>query len=146
MVGKGAAAARIGDNAMTTTKKNPTKRSKLKSAAAHDKEPPAPQTKTSRPIPNAKLKGSPATKAAKRAAAPKKIGALDAAAKVLAEANPALTTGEMIERMSAKGYWTSPGGQTPAATLYSAILRLLKSKGTAARFAKADRGKFILKK
>ena len=28
---------------------------------------------------------------------------------------------EMIEAMAAKGYWKSPGGKTPAATLYSAI-------------------------
>ncbi len=46
--------------------------------------------------------------------------------------------------MAAKGYWTSPGGQTPHATLYSAILREINSKGDAARFTKADRGQFTL--
>jgi hypothetical protein len=40
---------------------------------------------------------------------------------------------------AAKGYWTSPGGKTPAATLYSAILRELAHKGSDARFAKTER-------
>src|SRR5260370_25770583 len=55
----------------------------------------------------------------------KKVSALDAAAKVLAETDQSMNCQEMIEAMAAKGYWTSPGGQTPAATLYSAILREL---------------------
>jgi hypothetical protein len=38
--------------------------------------------------------------------------------------------------------WTSPGGKTPHATLYSAILREIQVKGDAARFVKAERGKF----
>jgi hypothetical protein len=72
----------------------------------------------------------------------KKVSALDAAARVLAEAGQALTCKEMIEVMAAKGYWTSPGGQTPDATLYSAILRELSVKGADARFQKTERGKF----
>jgi hypothetical protein len=48
----------------------------------------------------------------------------------------------MIEAMGKKGYWTSPGGKTPHATLYSAILRELKAKGKEARFKKTERGKF----
>ena len=58
-----------------------------------------------------------------------KMSALDAAAKVLAEAKEPMTTKEMIERMAAKGYWKSPGGKTPHATLYSAILREIQQKG-----------------
>jgi hypothetical protein len=50
----------------------------------------------------------------------------------------------MIETMAAKGYWSSPGGKTPGATLYSAILRELKVKGAEARFRKTERGKFTL--
>jgi len=73
-----------------------------------------------------------------------KLSALDAAAKVLAETATPMTTGEMIEAMGAKGYWTSPGGKTPAATLYSAILRELKVKGPASRFTKTERGKFAI--
>jgi hypothetical protein len=72
----------------------------------------------------------------------KKRSALDAAAKVLAEAGTAMTCPEMISAMSAKGYWTSPGGKTTAATLYSAILRETQTKGEAARFRKTERGKF----
>src|SRR5262249_6707452 len=62
---------------------------------------------------------------AKKAKEPKakKPSALDAAVRVLEEAGQPMTCPEMIEQMAAKGYWTSPGGATPAATLYSAILR-----------------------
>jgi len=74
----------------------------------------------------------------------KKLSALDAAAKVLSEAGHPMTCQEMIDAMAAKGYWTSPGGQTPAATLYSAILREL-GKGPNARFVKTERGKFARK-
>ncbi len=56
-----------------------------------------------------------------------------------------MTCQEMIDAMAAKGYWTSPGGKTPAATLYSAILKQTRTKGEQARFAKADRGKFALR-
>ena len=51
----------------------------------------------------------------------KKLSALDATAKVLAEAGTPLTCQEMIDAMAAKGYWTSPGGKTPASTLYAAF-------------------------
>ena len=73
---------------------------------------------------------------------PKRTSALDAAAKVLAEAGEPLNTKQMIEAMAEKGYWTSPGGKTPHATLYSAILREIKAKGSEARFIKSERGKF----
>jgi hypothetical protein len=73
---------------------------------------------------------------------PKKASALDSAAKVLEESNAPMTCKEMIEAMTAKGYWTSAEGKTPANTLYSAILREIKIKGVGARFKKADRGKF----
>jgi hypothetical protein len=72
----------------------------------------------------------------------KKLSALDAAAKVLAEEGRPMTCQELIAAMAAKGYWTSPGGRTPAATLYSAISRELATKGAAARFVKTERGKF----
>jgi hypothetical protein len=56
-----------------------------------------------------------------------------------------MTTKAMIEAMAAKGYWTSPGGATPAATLYSGILRELQKKGDEARFEKVERGLFRLR-
>ncbi|HEY7312933.1 MAG TPA: winged helix-turn-helix domain-containing protein [Gemmataceae bacterium] len=80
----------------------------------------------------------------KTPAAPKekKLSALDAAARVLAEVGRAMSCQEMIAAMADKGYWTSPGGKTPAATLYSAILKEITTKGAASRFVKKERGKF----
>ena len=75
----------------------------------------------------------------------KKLSAIDAAAKVLAEANEALNTKQMIEAMATGGLWTSPGGKTPSATLYSSIIREIATKGNDARFVKAERGKFLRK-
>ncbi len=73
---------------------------------------------------------------------PKPISALEAAAKVLAEAKGPMNTKEMIDAMAAQGLWKSPGGKTPHATLYSAILREIGTKGKEARFKKTERGKF----
>jgi hypothetical protein len=70
------------------------------------------------------------------------MSALDAAARVLAEAGQSMMCKEMIEVIAAKGYRTSPGGLTPDATLYSAILRELSVKGADSRFQKTERGKF----
>ena len=80
----------------------------------------------------------------KAPAAPKekKVSCLDAAAKVLGEAGTPMTCQEMIDAMAKKNYWTSPGGQTPSATLYSAILREVSKKGPDSRFIKTERGKF----
>jgi hypothetical protein len=89
--------------------------------------------------------GKPAKTRKERAAkADGKLSQLDAAVKVLEEAKEPMTTKAMIDAMADKGYWTSPGGQTPAATLYSAILRELQKKGNEARFVKVERGQFAL--
>ncbi len=72
----------------------------------------------------------------------KKLSALDAAALVLAESTEPLNCQEMIAAMARKGLWTSPGGKTPAATLYSAILKEIRTKGIESRFQKTARGKF----
>ncbi|MBI3866804.1 MAG: winged helix-turn-helix domain-containing protein [Planctomycetia bacterium] len=87
---------------------------------------------------------SKAGKPAKAAKAHGKLSCLDAAAKVLAEAKEPMTTKALIEAMAAKKLWTSPGGKTPAATLYSAILREL-GKGKESRFKKTDKGLFAAK-
>jgi hypothetical protein len=71
-----------------------------------------------------------------------KMSALDAAAKVLGESTEPMASKAMIDAMSTKGYWTSPGGKTPHATLYAAILREINVKGAEARFKKTDRGLF----
>jgi hypothetical protein len=85
---------------------------------------------------------TPRRRAGRSGAKPPKLSALDAAAQVLEEAGTPLSCQEMITAMAEKGYWSSPRGRTPAATLYSAILRELKTKGAAARFRKTDRGRF----
>ena len=78
-------------------------------------------------------------------AKPKKLSAIDAAAQLLAESKEPMNTRQMIEAMAAKGLWTSPGGKTPHATLYSAILREINEKGKESRFTKTERGKFTAK-
>ena len=97
-------------------------------------------TKKSTPKP---AKPAKATKAAPEKANGK-VSQLDAAARVLGEAKAPLGCKEMVERMVAKGYWSSPGGLTPHATLYSAILREIGMKKSESRFKKAAPGKFAL--
>ena len=91
-----------------------------------------------------RAKAPKAKKAAKpaKATGDGKLSALDAAARVLVEAGTPLNAKQMIDAMGAKGYWTSPGGKTPHATLYSAILREINTKGDACRFRKVARGNF----
>ena len=92
-----------------------------------------------------------ADKPAKKAKAPKeasekKLSAIDAAAQVLAASKEPMNAKEMIEQMAAKGLWTSPGGKTPHATLYSAIIREIATKGKESRFVKTERGQFAANK
>jgi hypothetical protein len=70
------------------------------------------------------------------------MSCLNAAAKVLAEKGEPMNCKEMIEAMATKGYWTTPGGKTPHATLYSSIAREIRDKGKESRFKKSERGKF----
>ncbi len=74
---------------------------------------------------------------------PKRVSALDAAAQVLAGSDLPMRAKEMITAMEAKKLWTSPGGKTPEATLYAAIIREIAAKGTASRFKKHERGVFV---
>jgi len=74
----------------------------------------------------------------------KKTGLLDAAILVLREAGQPMNTKEMVEAVQAKSLWQS-NGKTPAATLYSSILREIQKKGDEARFRKIERGRFELK-
>jgi HB1, ASXL, restriction endonuclease HTH domain len=90
----------------------------------------------------------PAKKRAKRTPTEPKAArpsALDAAARVLGEEMRPMNCQELIGVMAMKGYWTSPGGKTPAATLYSAILREMDTKGDAARFVKVGKGQFAIR-
>lgn len=100
----------------------------------------------------AKVEGDAQTKATtpkagktKKPKAEGKMSALDAAAKVLAEEGRPMTAKELIEAMATKGYWTSPGGKTPDATLSAALGTEINKKGDASRFAKPAPGKFALR-
>ena len=86
----------------------------------------------------AKTKTTKAPKAEKT----KRVSAIAAAAQVLHAVGQAMRTQEMIAAMTEQGLWTSPGGKTPHATLYAAILREINTKGADARFRKVERGKF----
>lgn len=124
----------------TTTKKAPKTAKPQAKAAKKKAQPQAAETKVET---TADAKPAKSKKPAKEKA-PGKLSALDAAAKVLAESGEPMTSKEMIDAMAAKGYWTSPGGKTPQATLYAAILREVQTKGTEARFQKTERGHFAL--
>jgi hypothetical protein len=86
-----------------------------------------------------------AKKPASAAEGEKKLSALDAAYRVLCEENQPLGTKTMIEMMATRGYWTTSAGKTPEATLYSAILREIDTKGDRSRFVKIGRGQFACK-
>ncbi len=73
---------------------------------------------------------------------PKRVNALDAAAQVLAKAEKPMRAQELIAAMAEQGLWSSPAGKTPHATLYAAMMRESRDKGTASRFRKVDRGLF----
>jgi hypothetical protein len=73
---------------------------------------------------------------------PKRVSALDAAAKVLAQATKPMRAQDLVVAMAEQGLWSSPNGKTPHATLYAAIIREISAKGQAARFKKVDRGMF----
>lgn len=73
---------------------------------------------------------------------PKRVSALDAAAQVLAKADKPMRAQELIAAMAEGGLWKSPGGATPHATLYAAMLREISAKGKEARFTKVERGLF----
>ena len=98
--------------------------------------------------PNSKKSRKPREpKAAKAANAPKephdkKVSAIDAAAAVLKNRTNPMCCKDLIVAMQEKGLWTSPGGKTPWATLYSAISREIETKGKESRFVKTDRGLF----
>lgn len=76
----------------------------------------------------------------------KRVSALDAAARVLSEAEEPQTCPQLIDTMAAKDYWKSKSGKTPANTLYAAMAKEIRTKGKESRFQKVGRGQFALKK
>lgn len=67
---------------------------------------------------------------------PKRVSALDAAAQVLSKAKEPMSSKAIVEAMAEAGLWKSPGGATPHATLYSAMVREITTKGKDSRFKK----------
>ena len=74
---------------------------------------------------------------------PRRVSALDAAAIVLAKSGKPMKAADLIEAMASQGLWASPGGKTPEATLYAAIIREIAAKKHESRFKKHDRGLFV---
>jgi len=65
----------------------------------------------------------------------------DAAYKVLCETGKSMNGRQICEMALDKGYW-EPQGETPEATIVSAILTEIKKKGDAARFIRTGKGLF----
>src|SRR5215472_8106563 len=122
---------------MTAKKKSASQRTPRKTAKA------TPSVKTASAPPAA---ASDLAQAAPPVAAgsPGKLSALDAAARVLSESRQAMTCPELIAAMAARGYWASPAGRTPSATLHAALTREIKLRKDQSRFRKTERGKFAL--
>jgi hypothetical protein len=80
-----------------------------------------------------------ATKAAKDPKA-KKVSGLDAAAIVLQDKGE-MNVKDLVAEIFARKLWSSDG-KTPAATLYSAMLREIDTKPVESRFSKTGRGLF----
>lgn len=71
---------------------------------------------------------------------------MQAAVIVLGDAPPeGMSTTQMIETMTERKLWTSPGGKTPEASLYASIIREIAKKGEQARFRKVSRGRFVIR-
>ena len=83
---------------------------------------------------------SPASPASKD----KRTGVLEAAVRVLKAAKKPMRCRQIVEVALTKNYWKTTG-KTPAATLSSAMLREIQTKGKDSRFRKVERGLFALK-
>ncbi len=115
----------------------------MKKSTKTTAKPTAKQSKGAKTTAAAKAAAKP--KAERKPAAgdkPKRRSALDAAAEVLRKAGKPMRSQELIMAMAEQGLWSSPNGKTPAATLYSALLREIQQKGSETRFKKTERGLF----
>lgn len=101
-------------------------------------------TKPAKPTAKAATKTTRKAKTTKTAAPAEKLSQMAAAERVLAEAREPMNCKAMVEAMATKGYWSSPRGKTPDATLRAALLRHIRQHGKQARFTKTDRGQFAL--
>jgi hypothetical protein len=106
-----------------------------------------PASKTRKPA-RSKATKAPVKKQTARPVTPadpaRKLSALNAAAQVLAETKQPMSCPELIAAMAAQGYWISPTGKTPAATLSAAMQREIVVKRDASRFQKTGPGRYAL--
>jgi hypothetical protein len=127
---------------MSTTR-NFSRTTKAQASAARAKTKGKPKPK---PTPVATIdpeaqRPDPKAQPAAKSATPTKLSGLEAAAQVLRDAGEPLDVQTLIARILERGLWTT-GGKTPAATIYSAMIREIKAKGSSSRFQKVDRGRF----
>ena len=114
-------------------------------AAATAKAAPAKAAPAKAKAAGAKAKAAPAAPSPK--AVPQKgLSLLNAAAAVLERSDAPMAVRGMIEEAKAQGLWTPRGGKTPEQTLYSAIIREIRDKGSESRFRKDGRGLFAFAK
>lgn len=79
--------------------------------------------------------------------ATKRLSATDAAAIVLASTGKPMNCPGLIAEMAARKLWRSPGGKTPASTLYTALCAEIDStsgRSRVSRFKRAGPGLFAL--
>ncbi len=127
---------------MSATKRTKSRKKGSKKAASK----PAAKTAVAKDK-GAKATGRSRAKKAKRSdrqRKPKRVSALDAAAQVLSMSEEPMGAQALIAAMAEQVLWKSPAGKTPHATLYAAMMREARDKGTASRFRKVDRGLFSI--
>src|SRR5438034_2378066 len=99
-------------SAKKTSMATKAKKSKAaKEAKPEDGKPAEPNVEQAKSA-EAKPEVARKAKKAKAEAKPKKLSAIDGAARVLGEAGEPMNCQDMIKAMAEKGYWTSPGGKT----------------------------------
>lgn len=91
-----------------------------------------------------KDKPKKAGKPAKDTGEKKGMSLLDAAVKVLGQTKKPLTSKEIVEKATEKGYWVPGAGLTPWDTVKAAMLTEIAKKGKESRFAKPKPGKYTL--
>lgn len=104
------------------------------------------KTKTKKPTKRESAKTKQPPTVEMHAEHAEKVSQIDAAVEVLGKSREPMTCKAMVEAMTTKGLWSSPNGKTPEATLYSAILREIATKGKDARFVKTAPGRFAARR
>lgn len=125
---------------MSSTRKSKTSKPSKPTASAKSRKAKA-QAKPEAQTAPVEVGAPPAHDAPPASGTSKPLSGLDAAAIVLREANAPLNAQDLVGLMLERGLWKTEG-KTPAATIYAAMIREIRSKGSASRFLKADRGRF----